>query len=69
MKKKAHLKLTAAQHRHLMKALAGDGLGDVHSLDDLKLYVEPGEFGGEGWWTGILRKTGRRVCEKAVCSL
>ena len=52
-KRKAHLKLTAAQHRHLMKALKGGALGDVHALEDLKLYVEPGDFGGEGWWSDL----------------
>eukprot|EP01044_Picomonas_judraskeda_P045172 COSAG03_NODE_24603_length_271_cov_0.604651_1_plen_90_part_11 len=64
MKKKAHLKLTAAQHRHLMKALSGDGLGDVHSLEDLKLYVEPGDFGGEGWWSDLgseVKKVAKQV--------
>jgi hypothetical protein len=52
-KKKAHLKLTAAQHRHLMKALKGGALGDVHDLDDLKLFVEPGDFGGEGFFSDL----------------
>ena len=52
-KKKAHLKLTAAQHRHLMKALTGGALGDVHALQDVKLFVEPGEFGGEGFFSDL----------------
>ena len=52
-KMKAHLKLTAAQHRHLMKALTGGALGDVHALQDVKLYVEPGEFGGEGFFSDL----------------
>ena len=36
-----------------MKALKGGALGDVHALEDLKLYVEPGDFGGEGWWSDL----------------
>ena len=54
-KKKAHLKLTAAQHRHLMKALTGGALGDVHALQDVKLFVEPGEFefGGDGFFSDL----------------
>ena len=36
-----------------MKALNGGALGDVHQLEDLKLYVEPGDFGGEGWWSDL----------------
>ena len=52
-KMKAHLKLTAAQHRHLMKALTGGALGDVHALQDVKLFVEPGEFGGEGIFSDL----------------
>jgi hypothetical protein len=52
-KRKAHLKLTAAQHRHLMKALKGGALGDVHDLEDFKLYVEPGDFGGDGLWSDL----------------
>jgi hypothetical protein len=52
-KRKAHLKLTAAQHRHLMKALKGGALGDIHDLEDFKLYVEPGDFGGDGLWSDL----------------
>jgi hypothetical protein len=52
-KRKAHLKLTAAQHRHLMKALKGGALGDIHDLADFKLYVEPGDFGGDGLWSDL----------------
>ena len=51
--KKVHLKLTAAQHRDLLKALGGKGLGDVHTLDDIQLYVEPGHFGGNGFWSDL----------------
>jgi hypothetical protein len=36
-----------------MKALSGGALGDVHSLDDLKLFVEAGDFGGEGLWSDM----------------
>ena len=53
MAKKTHLKLTAAQHRHLMKALTGSGLGDVHRLDDIQLFVEPGDFGGDGFFSDL----------------
>jgi hypothetical protein len=51
--KKVHLNLTAEQHRDLMKALGGKGLGDVHTLDDIQLYVEPGHFGGNGFWSDL----------------
>ena len=51
--KKVHLNLTAEQHRDLMKALGGRGLGDVHTLDDIQLYVEPGHFGGNGFWSDL----------------
>eukprot|EP01046_Picozoa_sp_COSAG06_P078141 COSAG06_NODE_25796_length_628_cov_1.620038_1_plen_27_part_10 len=27
-----------------MKALKGGALGDIHDLEDFKLYVEPGDF-------------------------
>jgi hypothetical protein len=64
MAKKAHLKLTAAQHRHLMKALKGGALGDVHSLGDLKLFVEAGDFGGEGWWSDLGSEV-KKVAKKA----
>ena len=50
---KVHLKLTAAQHRALLKALRGGDLGDVHSLDDIRLFVEPGHFGGNGLWSDL----------------
>ena len=36
-----------------MKALSGGALGDVHSLDDVKLFVEAGDFGGEGLWSDM----------------
>jgi hypothetical protein len=36
-----------------MKALTGGALGDVHALDDLKLFVEPGEFGGNGFFSDL----------------
>lgn len=36
-----------------MKALKGGALGDVHDLEDLKLYVEPGDFGGDGLWSDL----------------
>ena len=68
-KRKAHLKLTAAQHRHLMKALKGGALGDVHDLKDLKLYVEPGDFGGEGWWSDLgseVKKVAKKVQQNPV---
>ena len=29
------------------------GLGDVHTLDDIQLYVEPGHFGGNGFWSDL----------------
>ena len=45
---KVHLKLTASQHRALLKALRGGDLGDVHALEDIRLFVEPGHFGGDG---------------------
>jgi hypothetical protein len=64
MAKKTHLKLTAAQHRHLMKALKGSGLGDVHSLDDIQMYVEPGDFGGDGFFSDLgseVRKVAKKV--------
>ena len=51
--KKVHLKLTAAQHRDLVKALAGRGLGDVHALEDIQLFVEPGHFGGNGFLSDL----------------
>ena len=51
--KKAHLKLSVAQHRALLKALKGGELGDVQSLEDIKLYVEPGQFGGKGLWSDL----------------
>jgi hypothetical protein len=63
-KKKAHLKLTAAQHRHLMKALKGGALGDVHALEDLKLFVEPGDFGGDGFFSDLgseVKKVAKRA--------
>ena len=50
---KVHLKLTATQHRALLKALRGGDLGDVHSLDDIRLFVEPGHFGGDGLWSTL----------------
>ena len=64
MTKKTHLKLTAAQHRHLMKALKGSGLGDVHSLDDIQLFVEPGDFGGDGFLSDLgseVKKAAKKV--------
>jgi hypothetical protein len=51
--KKVHLKLTAAQHRDLVKALGGRGLGDVHALEDIQLFVEPGHFGGNGFLSDL----------------
>ena len=68
-KTKAHLKLTAAQHRHLMKALKGGALGDVHSMDDLTLYVEPGDFGGEGFVSDIgseVKKAAKRAQSSGI---
>ena len=62
--KKAHMTLTAAQHKALMKALGGEGLGDIHELSDVKLFVEPGHFGGEGWWSDLgseVKKVAKRV--------
>jgi hypothetical protein len=50
---KAHLKLSAGQHRALLKALRGGDLGDVHSLDDIRHFVEPGHFGGDGLWSTL----------------
>ena len=52
---KAHIKLSAAQHRALLKALRGGDLGDVHSLDDIRLFIEPGHFGpgGDGLWSTL----------------
>jgi hypothetical protein len=47
-----------------MRALKGGALGDVHSLDDLKLYVEPGDFGGEGWWSDLGSEV-KKVAKKA----
>ena len=52
-KKAAHLKLTKAQHRALIRALKGGDLGDVQGLEDVKLFVEPGDFGGEGIWDDL----------------
>ena len=49
----AHLKLSAGQHRALLKALRGGDLGDVHSLDDIKLFIEAGHFGGTGLWSTL----------------
>ena len=50
---KVHLKLTATQHRALLKALRGGDLGDVHALEDIRLFVEPGHFGGDGLWSDL----------------
>ena len=50
---KVHLKLTATQHRALLKALQGGDLGDVHALEDVRLFVEPGHFGGDGLWSDL----------------
>ena len=50
---KVHLKLSATQHRDLIKALGGRGLGDVHELKDIQLYVEPGHFGGAGFLSDL----------------
>ena len=36
-----------------MKALRGGDLGDVHTLDDIRLFVEPGHFGGDGLWSTL----------------
>eukprot|EP01046_Picozoa_sp_COSAG06_P034518 COSAG06_NODE_3622_length_5106_cov_4.627721_7_plen_267_part_00 len=36
-----------------MKALKGGALGDIHDLEDFKLYVEPGDFGGDGLWSDL----------------
>ena len=65
--KKAHMTLTAAQHKALMKVLGGEGLGDIHELSDVKLFVEPGHFGGSHHLIGrrqppkILTNAARRV--------
>jgi hypothetical protein len=50
---KVHLKLSATQHRDLIKALGGRGLGDVHALEDIQLFVEPGHFGGNGFLSDL----------------
>ncbi len=62
--KKAHMTLTAAQHKALMKVLGGQGLGDIHELSSVSLFVEPGHFGGEGWWSDLgseVKKVAKRV--------
>ena len=51
--KKAHLTLSAEQHKHLMKMLGGKGLGDVHELKDVRLFVEAGNFGGSGFFSSL----------------
>ena len=47
-----------------MKALKGGALGDVHALEDLQLYVEPGDFGGEGFFSDLGSEV-KKVAKKA----
>ena len=61
MGKKVHLTMSAAQHKALMKALGGDGLGDVHQLKSIRLFVEPGHFGGEGFFSNLADEAKRAV--------
>lgn len=44
-----------------MKVLGGEGLGDIHELKDVKLFVEPGHFGGEGFFSNLADEAKRAV--------
>ena len=44
-----------------MKVLGGNGLGDIHELSDVKLFVEPGHFGGEGFFSNLADEAKRAV--------